>query len=100
MAEPDTAFEAFCAAGLWPGLGRTTAGRLAEARVNSPDDVSVETLSKVEGVTPKRAERLAKVFASVAPRYAVAELLHRTGLPVRLAAAAVDDLGPGAASTL
>src|SRR3954470_21616848 len=100
MAEPDTAFEAFCAAGLWPGLGRTTAGRLAEARINGPDDVSVETLSKVEGITPKRAERLAKSFALVAPRYAVAELLHRTGLPVRGGAAAGGDLGSSAASIL
>jgi len=100
MTEPETAFEAFCAAGLWPGLGRTTAARLADARINGPDDVSVETLSKVEGVTPKRAERLAKVFVTVAPRYAVAELLHRTGLPARLAAAAVDGLGSGAAAVL
>ena len=78
MTTPDTAFEAFCAAGLWPGLGRTTAGRLAEARINGPDDVSYEALAKVEGVTPKRAERLAKVFAQVTPRYEVAVLLHPT----------------------
>jgi exodeoxyribonuclease V alpha subunit len=100
MTTPDTAFEAFCAAGLWPGLGRTTAARLAEARINGPDDVSYESLSKVEGVAPKRAEKLAKVFAQVTPRYEVAQLLHPTGLPVRLAAAAVDELGSAAATVL
>ncbi len=95
-----TAFEAFCAAGLWPGLGRTTASRLPEARINAPDDVAADALCRVEGVTPKRAERLAKAFADAQPRYAVAELLHRTGLPVRPAAAAVDLLGAGAPGSL
>jgi exodeoxyribonuclease V alpha subunit len=95
-----TVFEAFCAAGLWPGMSRATAAKLPAARVNGPDDVSVDTLSKVEGVGAKRAERLAKAFATAAPRYAVAELLHRTGLPVRVAATAVDELGQGAATLL
>jgi exodeoxyribonuclease V alpha subunit len=100
VAEDTTAFEAFCAAGLWPGLGRTTAGRLPDARINSPDDVSADALTKVEGVTPKRAERLAKAFADHQPRYEVAEMLHGTSLPVRLAAAAVDELGRGAPAAL
>ncbi|MDQ1704544.1 MAG: exodeoxyribonuclease alpha subunit [Frankiaceae bacterium] len=99
-AEDTTAFEAFCAAGLWPGLGRTTAARLPAARINGPDDVSADALTKVDGVTPKRAERLAKVFTDQRPRYAVAELLHATSMPVRLAAAAVDEHGPGAAGVL
>jgi exodeoxyribonuclease V alpha subunit len=101
VSEDDTTvFEAFCAAGLWPGLSRTTAGRLAAAHVNGPDDVSVDTLAKVEGVAPKRAEKLAKSFANATNRYAVAELLHHANLSVRIAAAAVDQLGGGAATVL
>jgi exodeoxyribonuclease V alpha subunit len=100
LGDDSTVFEAFCAAGLWPGLGRTTASRLAAARINGPDDVSGDALAKVEGVTPSRAERLAKTFAEAHPRYAVAEMLHPSGLPVRLAAAAVDELGTSAVSTL
>src|SRR5467141_1106110 len=98
--EDTTVFEAFCAAGLWPSLGRTTASHLPAAHINGPDDVSAEAMTKVEGLTPKRAERLAKTFVEAQPRYAAAELLHRSGLAARLAAAAVDQLGSGAAEIL
>jgi exodeoxyribonuclease V alpha subunit len=101
VSEDDTTvFEAFCAAGLWPGLSRATARHLAAARINGPDDVSVDALSRVEGVAAKRAEKLAKSFANASNRYAVAELLHPASLPVRVAAAAVDELGGGAAGVL
>jgi len=96
----DSVFEAFCDAGLWPSLGRTTASRLADAGINSPDDVSADALAKVEGVAAKRAEKLAKAFVEAQPRYAVAELLFEAGLPVRPAAPAVELLGSGAAATL
>jgi exodeoxyribonuclease V alpha subunit len=96
----DSAFAAFCAAGLWPGLGRTTADRLAAAGITSPDDVSASALSKVAGLAGRRGERLAKNFAQAAPRYAVAELLHEAGMPLRPAAAVVDALGSRAADLL
>lgn len=99
-APAETAFAAFCAAGLWPGLGRTVAERLAEAGINRPDDVSTNALEKVEGVAPKRAERLAKNFVDAHPRYAVAELLHAAGMPVRAAGAIVDQVGNDAAAVL
>jgi exodeoxyribonuclease V alpha subunit len=97
---PDGVFAAFCAAGLWPGLGRTTAEKLPAAGILGPDDVSVTSLGKVDGVAGKRAEKLAKSFAQAAPRYAVAELLHEAGMPVRPAAQVVDALGPRAADVL
>lgn len=101
MSEDDTTvFEAFCTAGLWPGLSRTTAAKLAAAHINGPDDVSVDMLAKVDGVKPKKAEKLVKAFANASNPYAVAELLHRAALPVRPAAAAVDQLGGGAATVL
>src|SRR4051794_41955492 len=97
----DEVFAAFCDAGLWPTLGRSMTARLAAAGITSPDDVSVDRLAKVDGVNgPKRAEKLAKTFVEAQPRYAVVELLHAAGLPVRQAFAAVDQLGSSAAAAL
>ena len=96
----DKVFAAFCDAGLWPTLGRAMTERLAAAGIASPDDVSVTALTKVADVGPKRAEKLAKTFVEAQPRYAVAEMLHAAGLPVRHAFAAVDQLGSTAASRL
>jgi exodeoxyribonuclease V alpha subunit len=96
----DEVFEAFCAAGLWPGLGRTTGSRLADAGIASPDDVTAARLELVDGVGPKRAERLAKSWVEARPAYDVAALLHSAGLAVRVAGAAVDRLGPAAAARL
>jgi exodeoxyribonuclease V alpha subunit len=96
----DTAFEAFCAAGLWPGLGRTTGSRLAGVHINGPDDVSVDALLAIDGMSRKRAERLVGTFSDAAPRLAVARLLHAASLSVRPAFGAVDELGKGAERAL
>jgi exodeoxyribonuclease V alpha subunit len=98
--ETETAFEAFCAAGLWPGLSRTTAAKLAAAHINSPDDVSVEALGRLDRMSDKQAQKLVKSFVEAQPRYDVAVLLHAAALPVRLAFAAVDELGNSAATIL
>ena len=96
----DGVFEAFCDAGLWPTLGRSMTSKLAAGGITSPDDVSLDRLATVEGLGPKRAEKLAKTFVEAQPRYAVAEMLHAAGLPVRHAFGAVDQLGSSAAATL
>src|SRR4051794_27082593 len=96
----DGLFAAFCAAGLWPGVSRATADKLAAAGIQSPDDVSVASLGKIPDLGGKKAERLAKSFAQAAPRYAVAELLHEAALPLRAAAGIVDALGSHAAQAL
>jgi exodeoxyribonuclease V alpha subunit len=96
----DTAFEAFCAAGLWPNLGRTTASRLAAAHINGADDVTADALGSIEGVSAKRAQQLVKNFADAKPRLAVAELLFAASLPVRAAFGAVDLYGRDAATEL
>jgi exodeoxyribonuclease V alpha subunit len=96
----DTAFEAFCEAGLWPNLGRTTASRLAAARINGPDDVTPAALESIEGVGPKRAQTLVKTFADAQPRLAVAELLFAASLSVRPAFGAVEMFGRESATTL
>jgi exodeoxyribonuclease V alpha subunit len=95
---PDTAFEAFCEAGLWIGLGKPTAAKLAAAHINSADDVTADAL---RGVTnDKRAKSLAKAFEDSRPRLEVAELLFTASLPVRFAFGAVDLLGRSAADQL
>ncbi|HVY11432.1 MAG TPA: AAA family ATPase [Mycobacteriales bacterium] len=88
----DTAFEAFCEAGLWPGLG-SLAAALPAAHINGPDDVTADALAAIDGVARGRAEQLAKAFYSAAPRLAVAELLFAAGLPVRPAFGAVEAFG-------
>jgi exodeoxyribonuclease V alpha subunit len=96
----ESVFVAFCAAGLWPGLGRTTAERLPAAGIHSPDDVTTTALLNVDGIAAKKAEKLAKSFVDAQPRYAVAEMLHAAGLPVRAAGPIVDALGSNAATAL
>jgi exodeoxyribonuclease V alpha subunit len=96
----DTAFEAFCEAGLWPSLGRTTASRLAAAHINGAADVTSVALASIEGVSATRADRLVRSFKDAAPRLAVAELLFAASLPVKSAFGAVELLGRDAASVL
>src|SRR2546430_1795805 len=43
MPESDPVFAAFCAAGLWPSLGKL-ADSLAEAGIHSPDQVTTQRL--------------------------------------------------------
>jgi exodeoxyribonuclease V alpha subunit len=96
----DTAFEAFCEAGLWPGLGRTLAAALPAAHINTADDVTVGALVGLPQVSQKRAEALAKSFAGAAPRLAVAELLFAASLAVRPTFGAVELFGAGAVTLL
>src|SRR6266545_1774270 len=98
MADP--VFAAFCAAGLWPGLGTTLAGRLAEFGVESPDDVTVAKLVELPQVGRVRAERLLSSWIGAHPTYDVAGLLVPAGLPARLAGRLVDVLGNAAATYL
>jgi hypothetical protein len=102
-AAPDataTAFARCCAAGLWFGLGRTIAGRLDAAGIRNAEDVTTDALTKIESVGAKRAQTLVRNFEDAQPRFRVAELLDAAGLPLRLAIAAVEDLGRDASTTL
>lgn len=96
----DTAFESFCEAGLWPGLGRPTASKLPAAHINGTDDVSADALGSIDGVSAKRAQQLVKSFEDAKPRLAVAELLFAASLSVRAAFGAVELLGRDAAAAL
>ncbi|HEY0401827.1 MAG TPA: AAA family ATPase [Blastococcus sp.] len=96
----DPVFAAFCAAGLWPGLGRRTAAELPAAGITAPDDVSADRLIKLPRVGRQRAERLFSSFLAAQPTYDVVELLVGAGLEAKLAAGVADTLGPDAARRL
>lgn len=89
-------FTAFCAAGLWPGLGSTLAGALADVGIQRPSDVSATALSGLPKVGTVRAGRLLSAFLAAQPAYDVVGLLLAAALPARLAGRAVEAFGPGA----
>jgi len=93
-------FQAFCTAGLWPGLGSTLAEALPEAGITAPEHVTAEALAGLPRVGKQRAGRLLSAFIAAAPAYEVVELLTLAGLPARLAGRAVDSFGPGAGRLL
>ncbi len=102
-APPTTAsevFSAFCAAGLWPGLGKTVREKLAAGGIHEADDVTEEALSALPGVSGRRAATLMVAFARARPKFDVVGLLAPAGLPARLAEGALNALGPGAAAML
>jgi exodeoxyribonuclease V alpha subunit len=99
-AAGDRVFAAFCAAGLWPGLGRRTAAELPGVGIVSPDDVTADRLSKLPRVGRQRAERLFSGFLSAQPTYEVVGLLVAAGLDAKLAAGVADTLGPDASRRL
>ncbi|WP_448639446.1 AAA family ATPase [Geodermatophilus sp. URMC 63] len=96
----DPVFAAFCAAGLWPGLGKRAVAELPAAGITSPDDVTAAKLLTMPRVGKQRAERLFSSFLSAQPTYSVVELLVRAGLEARLASSAADTLGDDAARRL
>src|SRR5918998_986663 len=99
-ATPDAIFAAFCAAGLWPGLGKRTAADLPAAGITSPDEVSADRLMKIPKVGRQRAERLFSSFLAAVPTYEVVKILVGAGLDAKLAAGVADTLGPDAARRL
>src|SRR5215469_3953288 len=99
-AGPADVFGQFCAAGLWPGLGRSLAAQLPGAGITGPEQVSPARLQKLDGVGPKRAQRLAASFQDSLPSYDAAEVLVSCQVPARYAAPAVGYLGKSAAIRL
>jgi exodeoxyribonuclease V alpha subunit len=89
---PDV-FGEFCAAGLWPGLGRKLASQLAGAGITGPALVSADRLELIEGLSGERAEWLATAFAGARPCYETAQLLAACQVPARFAGPAVAMLG-------
>jgi exodeoxyribonuclease V alpha subunit len=89
-------FAAFALAGLWPGLGKSAAQVLLNARINSPDDVTVTNLLGIPGNSRKRAERLVLAFQEAQHIYLVAEQLIIAGCEPKAAAIAIHFFGSSA----
>ena len=96
----DPAFAAFCAGGLWPGLGRGLVAAMPGAGITAAGEVSRSALERLPKVGPLRAGRLLSSFIAAAPTLELCELLVEAAVDVRLAARAVDAFGPSAARHL
>jgi exodeoxyribonuclease V alpha subunit len=93
-------FTAFCAAGLWPGMGKALREKLPAAGIHEASDVTEDALAAVPGLSARRAAKLIVDFDRARPTYDVVALLLRAELPARLAGGALGALGPGAAAVL
>ena len=97
---PDPVFEAFCAEGLWPGLGRTLAEALPAAGITAPEQVTAQRLESLPRVGTMRAGRLLSGWIGAAHVYEVCQLIVPAGLRARIASRAVDAFGDDAARRL
>src|SRR5579875_2697267 len=100
VPESDRIFAEFCAAGLWPGLGKLLANALPDAGIRCAADVTAENLQAMRGIGGVRAERLLANWEKATPLYELAELLHAAGLPIRLTGRISDVLGENAGATI
>jgi exodeoxyribonuclease V alpha subunit len=93
-------FAAFCAAGLWPGLGKTLRDKFPANGIRTADDVTEEALAAIPGLSARRAATLTVAFARARPKFEIVGMLLGAELPARLAEGALSALGPGAAGVL
>jgi exodeoxyribonuclease V alpha subunit len=93
-------FTAFCAAGLWPGMGKALRDKLPAAGIHAASDVTEDALAAVPGLSARRAAKLIVDFDRARPTYDVVALLLRAELPARMAGGVLGALGPGAAGVL
>ncbi|MDQ1702498.1 MAG: exodeoxyribonuclease alpha subunit [Frankiaceae bacterium] len=95
-----TPLEALCQAGLWTGVTAATARKLAAGGVTDPGRITRTTLESLTGMAAKKLDDILTAAAKASDAYAVVRLLAAAGLPARLAAAAIETLGRGAAGFL
>jgi exodeoxyribonuclease V alpha subunit len=100
VAETDPVFAAFCADGLWPGLGRALGEALPAAGITAPEHVTAARLEALPKVGKVRAGRLLSAWIGAAHVYEVAQLVVPAGLRARVASRAVDAFGDDAARRL
>ncbi len=96
----DQVFTEFCAAGLWPGVGKGLIAAFPDAGLYSSRDVSQARLRSLPRVTDTRAARLFTAWIGVGQAFALAELLVPEEIPVRWVPRLIDALGDGAAAAL
>lgn len=81
----ERAFAEFCAAGLWPGLGATTAAQLTAAGITRREQVTVRALTALPRMTERRANRLVTALIGNEHLLGLVELLLPLELPARWA---------------
>ncbi|MEO5833208.1 MAG: AAA family ATPase [Nakamurella sp.] len=96
----DQVFAEFCAAGLWPGAGKTLVQAFPDAGIHGARDVTQARLRALPRVTDTRAARLFTSWIGVGQAYALAELLVPQDIPARWVSRLIDALGDNAATTL
>lgn len=93
-------FAEFAASGLWPGVGQAVAQSFAGAGITSASKVTVAALTRIDKMTPKRADRIYTSWIGAGQAYAVAQLLVPQEIPVRWAGRLMEALGDNAADQL
>lgn len=93
-------FTRFCLAGMWPGVGETIGRRVLDSGIAVPEQASADRLAALEGVGPKRAERLMGNLGNAMPVHDALAVLMPVQVPHRFAPSAVRELGAGAAELL
>ncbi|WP_153502980.1 AAA family ATPase [Cumulibacter manganitolerans] len=94
--DADRVFAAFCDAGLWPGLGISSAADLPKAGIVRADLVTRDALLRLPRTAGKRADRLLSGWLGAQPVYDVVRLLVPAGIPARAAQAVLEDVGDDA----
>lgn len=92
-ADADPVFAAFCDAGLWPGLGITSAGALPKAGIVRADLVTEDALLRLPRTKAGRAGRLLSGWLSAQPVFDIVRLIAPAGIPARAAQALLDEIG-------
>jgi exodeoxyribonuclease V alpha subunit len=93
-------FAEFAASGLWPGVGQAVAQSFAGAGITSASKVTVAALTRIDKMTPKRADRIYTSWIGAGQAYAVAQLLVPQEIPVRWAGRLMEALDDNAADQL
>lgn len=96
----DPVFAEFCAANLWPGVGKVLLQAFPDAGIHSSRDVTQARLRTLSRVTDTRAARLFTSWIGVGQAYALAELLVPEDIPARWVSRLIDALGDNAATAL
>lgn len=91
--DADRVFAAFCDAGLWPGLGFSSAAELPKSGIIRADLVTKDALLRLPRTGTKRAERLLSGWLGAQAVYDVVRILVPAGIPARAAQTMLEEVG-------
>ena len=96
----DPVFAEFCAAGLWPGVGKALAQGFPAVGIHRAADVIPSRIKRLPRMTDRRADRLFTAWIGAGQAFALAGMLVPNDLPVRWVPRLMDGLGELAAMVL